>query len=66
MTHATVFAAAGKTTAAMLFSGNLHVLSFPTAVHTFVIHVPIPFDKQPMDALGPKTRPLPSQGTHLP
>jgi hypothetical protein len=40
VTHATVLTSARKASLAMLFSWNLHMLSLPKTMDTFLVHRP--------------------------
>ncbi len=49
----------------MLFSRDLHVLSFPKTVDPLVVYVPMTLDEQSMNTLSSKTWTLPGQSTHF-
>ena len=65
MTHSAVLAAIGKTSAAMLFARNLHVLLLPKTVDSLEIYLPMTLDEQPINTLCPKTWTLLGQSLHL-
>ena len=59
MTNTAILAATRKTTAAMLFSRDLHVLLLPKTLHAFVIHMPMSLDQQTMNPFRSKAGALP-------
>jgi hypothetical protein len=59
MTYTTILAATRKTTAAVLFSRDLHVLLLPKTVNAFVIDVPMSLHQPSMNTVCSKAGTLP-------
>ena len=48
VTHATIFTSGRKTSLAMVFSWDLHMLSLPQSLDTFLVHLPTSLRQQPI------------------